>query len=191
MSNEQLQVDWGSVRRRIDRALQALDANLRDGDQDVGRVLRERASALAKPRAAGEAPGSEYLVFRVGRNACAVEARYVAGVSPLDGMSPLPGAVLPIAGVIAWRGSLITLLAAHAALGLTEPETRPRFALILVRDGGFVAIAAADVDGVRRVPFDSIRPLALDSGASAALVTGATPDAVVILNAPALARLHL
>jgi len=162
------------------------------GTVDVRALLEERARVLARPVAsplAGDA--LELMTFALANEVYAVESRYVAAVFQLIALSPLPGAEPPVFGVTAWRGELLTILDLRAALGLSVTtlndlsrvivlgEARPAFGVLVDAVRELVTLPASEV----RDPPEGV-------AAKREYLRGVTAEAVLVLDAGVLLRLH-
>jgi len=152
-------------------------------------ILVERARTLARPL--GDALGARddaltlaALVVRVGASTYAVPLAEVVEILPAGRIAPLPGASSPVVGVVAWRGRVLAVRALHASVG-GATDARP---VVVVGDAR--TPLALVVDAV-----DEIRPLGAvaatdneSTDASTAPTIGVTPDAIAVLDVPALRR---
>jgi purine-binding chemotaxis protein CheW len=171
---------------------QALSGGTEVAPERVRLVLEARARALARP--VGSPPAAdrlEVLAFVLAKERYAIESRYVVEVFRLKEFSPLPGAQRPVFGVTAWRGELLTILDLRAALGLSVAalddlsrvivvgEARPAFGFLADAVQELVTLAAADV----REPPEGV-------AAHREYLRGVTVDAVLVLDAVKLLRIH-
>jgi purine-binding chemotaxis protein CheW len=160
--------------------------------EQVRAVLEERARALARPvGTAAPIDELEAVTFALANERYAIESRYVFEVFRLEDLSPLPGAEPPVFGVTAWRGELLTILDLRGALGLSVTalhdlsrvivlgEERPAFGILADAVHELVTLPAAQV----REPPEGV-------AAKREYLRGVTADAVLVLDAEQLLRIH-
>jgi len=73
------------------------------------------------------------ITFTAGDGRYAAPVEEVAGLLDADRLAPLPGQDLPMAGVIAFRGSVVPVLDLASALGAEESSAAPAYAVVLER----------------------------------------------------------
>lgn len=155
-------------------------------------VLEERARRLARPVDPPPAADTvSVITFGLANETYAVEARYVLQVFRLTGLAPLPGAQTMVSGVTSWRGGLLTVLDLRPALGVSVAALSDLSRVIVMGDQrlAFGILADAVLDLVT-VPRAAIRTPPAGVAASRDLLRGVTGDAVLVLDAEALLRLH-
>lgn len=153
-------------------------------------LLAERARQLARPLddidAAGAVGTSSLLVVKLGDERVGIALDHITEVHRAILLTPIPGARLPVVGVIAWRGRVLTVLdIAHsrrAPLAMTD-TTR---ILVLGRHNASFGIVADDVEDVQGLNTQDVVPVEDVSPARRAFVLGVTADALVVLDAAAL-----
>jgi len=152
------------------------------------KVLAARARELAAPVSRAEdTAGRPFLVLRLGGNRYALAAGSVREVFRLAGLTPLPGAEPPVAGLTLWRGRLLTLLDARRALGLSIDALNDLGRVVVLGEGrGAVGLLVDAVEGVEDVPVGALRP----PPEGGRLVEGLTRAGLVVLDAAAVARLN-
>lgn len=153
-------------------------------------ILHARALALAVP-AEGEPFGDtvDVLTFRLGRETCAVDMRFLHGVMRLKELAVMPGSPPEVAGLSLWRGLLLPVVDVAAPLGLA-PEGLDDRAWLLVVGGQAptLALLTGLPSGVARVREAEI--VKEEAGATPTpLVKGITREAVVVLDPTALMEL--
>ena len=79
MKEDRPRIDWQEVYARLDRARQAVEAGGQTPPEEVQRILRERAEALARPPEEKSLPSAplECLVFSLGGDRCGIETAHV------------------------------------------------------------------------------------------------------------------
>lgn len=184
-------LEWAETRRRVDAAGRALAGETAMSSEQVGRVLEERARALARPVAVPPAGETlEVITFRLVNETYAIESRHVMAVFRLTDLSPLPGAAPPVFGVTAWRGELLTILDLRAALGLSATALNDlSWVIVLGEDRPTVGILADAVLELIPLPASEVRALPDPVAAQRDLLRGVTADAVLVLAGERIVRL--
>ena len=185
-------VDWAEVRSRMEAAGRTLSGATSTAPEQVRAVLEERARALARPMGTpARIDEIEAVTFALANERYAIESQYVFEVFRLEDLSPLPGAKPPVFGVTAWRGELLTILDLREALGLSVTglndlsrmivlgEERPAFGILADAVHGLVTLPAAQV----REPPEGV-------AAKREYLRGVTADAMLVLDAEQLLRIH-
>ena len=182
-------VDWAEIRRRVDAAGRtgAGDATA----EHVRRVLDQRARELARPIAAPAAGQRlEAVTFALANERYAIESRYVVEVFRLRELTPLPGATLPVFGVTAWRGDLLTILDLRTVLGLPVSALNDLSrVLVLGLDRAAFGVLADGVHDLVALSASDIREPPAGAAGKRDYSRGMTPDAVLVLDGERLLRL--
>lgn len=160
---------------------------LPDAD-DARAVLKARARALARP-AAAVTPSARrsMVVFSLGDERYALETRYVAAVSRMAEVCPLPGAAAHVLGLTSVQGELLVVFDLRVLMGIAcAPPTDATRMMVL---GGQRAEFAIIADAVHDVhPQDErdlfSRPAAADG--ERAYLLGVTSEAVTVFDGSAL-----
>lgn len=148
-------------------------------------ILAERARILALPRDRGasvtDAALLGVLVFFVGEERLAIALSSIVAIIRAGEVTPLPRAIAPVFGVTAWRGRPLTVLALDGKSGGEGPRQ-----LIVLGDErrAAVGLLADAVDETRFIAQSTLSPA--PAGRRAALATGMTDDALLVLDATAL-----
>jgi purine-binding chemotaxis protein CheW len=179
--------DWNALRARLARSVETRES---DHERDE-RVLRERAAALARPRAevSPAAPDSlEVLTFQAGREAYAVATEWVVQALPMPPLTSVPGVPNHVAGIVPFRGAALAVLDLRSLLGL--PVAR------LAEPGALVALAGPEMEfallvdaigAVRGYPRHALQAsLPGLERLRAGCLLGVAPDRTAILDAGAL-----
>src|SRR5207237_8924018 len=96
-------------------------------------VLEARARVLARAVVeVARAAGRLVLLFTLGGEQLALEARWLMGVTKLLTLAPLPGAEAPVRGVTVWQGELLTVLDIRALLGIPTLALSDMNALLVI-----------------------------------------------------------
>ncbi len=156
---------------------------------DVQRILRERAEALAAvPRGDDHVESRSMIVLGVGDERYAIDIGMVREIAAIDTITPVPAVAAHWLGLVNVRGELFPVLDLRRYLGL--PEWTGNAARWMVVVGGVhapVVLAVDEVHSVRSIPVADIGPsLAAADGANPAAQVGLTKDFVVILDVDAI-----
>lgn len=123
-------------------------------DQEVRRILGERARKLAVPEAEPVAAGIiEVLRFQLAYQEYALEMRYVKEVILTGEITPVPGAPPFISGICAARGRIISLVDLRVLLSLPEKGLTDLNRVIVITDGRVTfGILADNITGTGTIP---------------------------------------
>ena len=87
-------------------------------NRDVRRILRERASQLARlPKEETDEETIDVVVIGLESGLFGIETAYVSEVQPLGPLTPIPGIMSLWAGLVNLRGHMVPVLDLGAALG--------------------------------------------------------------------------
>lgn len=160
--------------------------------EEVERILRERAEALAKPREEARAPADllEILVFSLAGERYGLETAHVLAVVPLRGLTPVPSTPSWILGLVNHRGRALPVFDLRRLLELTGQGNTDGGRLVAVQAGGMTfGIFADGVAGTIRLGADEVAPPpVILAGDRRALVRGVTREMVAVLDLEAFAR---
>lgn len=153
-------------------------------------VLKARAQALAQGMRHIDLSTDrvDMLIFTAGKEAFAVEARYVREVVPLEELTSVPCTPPFVAGIVNVRGQILSVLDLQVFLRLPTRGFVDRNTVIVLRDEGMeFGVLVVEVQGVRSVAAGeiqtSIRPV---SEFADAFLRGVLGDGVVVLDAARL-----
>ena len=169
-------VDFDALRERL------AEARVR-AEQGARAVLERRARALARPVANRSATATadaalELLVLRRADAAFGLPLDHVLDVVRAGAFTALPGAVLPVSGLLPWRGRLLTVI------DLARTDARPARVVVVQSDASVIGVAADAVDDIRTVVAADIH--VMSDGRS--IVRGDAADALSLLDPALLAR---
>jgi purine-binding chemotaxis protein CheW len=184
-------VNWDDLRRRLARVQAVLDGRVRYSPERSREILEARARELARPPAAAVfADAAPIVVFTLGDEKYALEARHVREVVRLSEYTPLPGAPAVLVGVVNLRGDILAVFDLRSFLGAAARD-RGEQARVLVMGGdraefGVLADAA---DEVRLLRLDEVLPPpATNAGARSGYIRGVTREALIVIDGAALLR---
>lgn len=154
------------------------------------RILEERARRLAAvpPTPASPANTLELVIFTLGKERYALEARHVREVRRVPEFTPLPGAPAHLLGVINLRGHIVPLFGLHEFLRLPARQAADQARiLVLGADDIDLAVLVDSVADVVRLPLEQLLepPASLDGNLRPCL-RGVTADALIVFEGRAL-----
>jgi purine-binding chemotaxis protein CheW len=159
-------------------------------DDDITRILRERAARLARPEAPAVTPADtlELLEFGLAGERYAVETRFVSEVHALRDLTPLPGTPAFIRGIVNLRGRILPVYDLKKFFGLPEQGLTDLHRIIVADGGDFeIGLLADVVTGVCEIsPAALSPPLPTLSAIAAEYLRGVSEDRLAVLD---LARL--
>jgi purine-binding chemotaxis protein CheW len=184
-------IDWTTVKQRLRDSESATGGASTGAPEALAAVLRERARRLAarKPAsAAAEAAAAvPVLVFRLGREAYAVDLRRVAQGMPLANCTPVPGAPAALLGVINLSGAICSVVDLASLLGLAEGDRGVGHVMLVRRGGHVIGFRVDRFEKIERIANESLRRTSRDGGpSSAAHVRGVTAEGVIVLDVSSL-----
>ena len=154
-------------------------------DTSRAREMRRRANALAQPLP--QADTSEQLPiieFTLGSEHYAIDLAYVGEVRELSNLTSLPGTPQHIAGVIAVRGRIVSVMDLKLLFDLSQTALTGREQVIILhQDSMEFGLLVDKVTGVRNLPTAQIHPpLPTLHGAGARYVHGVTASSLIVLD---------
>jgi len=159
--------------------------------EEVKRILRERAEALAKPMEEARTPAEplELLVFSLAGERYGIETAHVLEVVPLRGLTSVPCTPPFLLGVVNHRGRILPVLDLRRLFELAGQGIAKGGRVVAVAVGGMAfGIFADAVAGSVRLGADEVAPppvsLARDRQA---FIRGITGGMVAVLDLEALA----
>lgn len=177
-------LDWQAAHRDLARFKANVDAAQNPPPERVRQVLRERAAALAKPRAeARPAAVARLIIFSRRGHRWAVDASQVREVIELPSLTPLPGVPATYLGLIHHRGEVYPVVDIGVPFGITAGEGGKHAQALIVDDNGTaVAIAADAIEGHAMIDAASIAEMTPEAATHPAL-QGLTPDLATVFDA--------
>ena len=182
--------DWPAAAERLSRAAELL-ADSAGTDADASRrVLEERARNLA--RATRDATIREdvlsVVVFTLGAERYALEARWLREILRTAEVTPVPGLPDYLVGVANLRGEILAVVDPRRLFGIDAADAAARPRVIVIGEAfAEFGLLADEVDEVTAIPSADVDPASLSAaGPGRELIRGITRDAVVVLDAAAL-----
>jgi purine-binding chemotaxis protein CheW len=180
-------IDWAVVRARVDAAQAAGEQAWTPGADETGRILRERALALAaEPGAIQDlAESIEVVEFSLAHERYAVESAYVREVYPLENLTPLPCTPAFVLGIVNLRGEIVSVIDLRKFFDLAQTGLPDLNKVIVLESGNMVfGILADAIFGVRRLALAEIQPpLPTLTGIREKYLNGITAERMVVLDA--------
>jgi purine-binding chemotaxis protein CheW len=191
-SNEQRSsIDWARVRERLARSAAALEPHEPAGEQ-ARATLDQRARALAQPLSdrTEVGDGLKLVVFSLGTERYAIEARYVREAVRVNEVAPIPGAADLFLGLVNLRGDILPIADLRRLFGIghTTPEEA---SWVLILGEAFADLGAAVTEFHETVELPA--PSLLTStdfapGQPSDLRLGVTETALIVIDGAALLK---
>ena len=180
-------VDWGEVKRRIEAAQAALQQGFTPTPEEQKRILKVRASALARAPIGEDITTAriEVVEFLLAYERYGLELLYVREVYPLKELTSLPCTPPFVVGIINVRGRLLSVLDIKNFFDLPAKGLTDLNKVIIVHDPSMeFGILADALLGVRSIPIEEIQAsLPTLTGIREEYLKGVTKDRLVILDA--------
>lgn len=184
--------DWQEAYARLERARRALEAGAERPPEEVARILRERAAALARPLEEAVPPAEvvELLVFSLAGERYGIETAHVLEVVPLRELTPVPCTPPFVLGVVNHRGRILPVLDFRRLLELAADGVAEGSRVVAAEAGGMTFGVYADaVAGTVRVGAHEVGPPPLTLAADRRTwIRGVTGEMVAVLDLDAVAR---
>ena len=152
-----------------------------------GRILHERAAALAREYVGGEERGDliECTVFQLGSERYAIESHLIREVVACGGYTPLPCVSLHVAGVMNLRGRILALVDLQRLLELPGDASDVRGAVLVLAHGGmeFGVIVHAIEGNMRIAPPSPGNDFPSLAWAGGTYLRGVTSERLILLDA--------
>lgn len=179
-------IDWDEVHRRLESAQAAIDHGANPAPEEKRRILKERASLLAREpeKEADEGERLDVLEFAVAGERYAVAAKYITEVYPLKKLTPLPGTASFVLGITSVRGRILPVIDIKKLLDLPEKGLAELDKAIVVKsDGMEIGIRADSIAGISFIPRRDIQPpLPALTGIREKYLAGITGERLIILD---------
>lgn len=180
-------IDWAEVRARLDTAQAAGEQAWMPGADETGRILRDRARALAvePDRTQTLAQSIEVVEFLLAHERYAVESSSVREVYPLENLTPLPCTPAFVLGIVNLRGEIVSVIDLRKFFDLPQTGLPDLNKVIVLESVDMVfGILADAILGVRRIALADIQPsLPTLTGIREKYLKGITPERTVVLDA--------
>lgn len=183
-------IDWRRIERRMDAARIAIERIWEPAPEEVRRILKARAQALARapePEEAGDAH-IEVVEFTLAHERYAIESHCVKEVYPLDNLTPLPCTPAFVLGIVNLHGEILSVIDIKKFFDLPEKGLTDLNKVIVLQSADMAfGILADAIIGTRRIPIVDIQPsLPTLTGIREKYLKGVTSGHTVILDAEKL-----
>ena len=180
-------IDWAEVRARLEAVQAAGERAWTPGADETGRILHDRALALAaEPAGMQDLDQSiEVVEFLLAHERYAVETCHVREVYPLENLTPLPCTPAFVLGIVNLRGEIVSVIDLRKFFDLPQTGLPDLNKVIVLESGDMVFGILADVIlGVRRIALAEIQSsLPTLTGIREKYLKGITPGRTVVLDA--------
>ena len=180
-------IDWSAIQRRLETAQAALEQGLTPTPEEQKRILKARASALARAPKGEDTTTAriEVVEFLLAYERYGLELPYVREVYPLKELTSLPCTPPFVVGIINVRGRLLSVLDIKNFFDLPAKGLTDLNKVIIVHDPSMeFGILADALLGVRSIPIEEIQAsLPTLTGIREEYLKGVTKDRLVILDA--------
>jgi len=185
-------VNWQAAYSRLEQTRRTLEAGESPLPEEVKRILRDRAQALAKPLAEVRTAAEvlDLLVFSLPGERYGIETSHVLEVICLRELTPVPCTPPVILGVVNHHGRILPVLDLRRLFTLPGQGVTEGGRVVAVEAGGMTfGIFADAVVGTIQVAAHEIAhaPMTLSTGRQAC-IRGITGEMIAILDLEALAR---
>ncbi len=191
MSRPAPALNWQEAQARLERVRRALDSGDARSPEEIARILRARARALARPQeqAAPDEETLTLLVFSLVAERFGIEAGAVREVISVRELIPVPGTPASILGLLQYQGRILAVVDLGRVLALSgERETAPRYCVWVEAGPLTFGIATEQIEGVRAVPARTVATAAGLAARRQAATRGMTDDFITVLDLDTLAR---
>ena len=183
-------IDWHLARERLARAIRTTEERYTPTAERAIEILQERARKLAQPIEHKNADGGEIamVVFSVGQERYAVEARLVREIVRGVDVTPLPETPAFVVGAAKLRGEIHSIFDIRSLLGTSGSS--PASSVFVVALGNRrieFGILADEVHEIMELsPAEILPPPLLKDAEESRHVRGVTKDALVVLDSAVL-----
>ena len=163
-----------------------------NADEDIERVLAERARLLARPLEDPDATAAdEVVVLEAGGERYAIDLTSVERIHPVEAVTPLPGLRPPWAGLVSLRGEVLPALDLAAYLGrppafAASGPSAPAASAIVASGGLRVALLSEAPVVLAVRPRGRLTAPLGEFPAPSGVVLGVTGDLLTVLDVPTI-----
>ncbi len=160
--------------------------------EEIKRVLKARAQALAKPleKTAGPTEALELLVCSVSGERYGIKTEYVREVVRTQQMTPVPCTPPFIAGIANYRGLVLAVLDLRRLFDLPGDGMPERSRIVVVEGGGktFGIMTDAIAEVIKVGMHELARPPATLARERQAFIQGVTDKMIAVMDIDAIAQ---
>lgn len=110
LGNDAREFDWDEARQRIAQAVSSL-TTVEETPEVVAGLLEQRTTQLAQViEKADLGEQVDLVLVRLGREVYGLEAQYVSDMRPVERITRVPRVPAWVAGIVNWRGHVISVL---------------------------------------------------------------------------------
>jgi len=186
-NTKRVAIDWVEVRARLDAAQAAGEQAWTPGADETGRILRERALALAAEPARTQAldQSIEVMEFLLAHERYAIESSHLREVFPLENLTPLPCTPAFVLGIVNLRGEIVSVIDLRKFFDLAQTGLPDLNKVMVIESANMTfGILADAILGVRRIALAEIQPaLPTLTGIRERYLKGITAERIVVLDA--------
>jgi purine-binding chemotaxis protein CheW len=186
-------IDWGAVKQRLAAVDTALRQDFAPAPETRREILQARARSLARqpePEATQDAH-IEILEFALAGERYAIDLRFVHEVYVLKELTPLPCAPDFVAGIVAVRGRILSVIDLKKFFGLPDKGLTDLNKIIVLREPHKstaetmeFGLLADHIVGVRELPLAEMQPpLPTLTSMRADYLKGVTVERLAVLDA--------
>jgi len=185
-------VNWQAAYSRMEQTRRTLETGGSLPPEEVKRILRDRAQALARPLAEVRTPAEvlHLLGFSRAGERYGIETAYVLEVIPLRELTPVPCAPPFVLGVVNHRGRILPVLDLQRLFKLPGQGVTGGGRVVAVEAGRMTfGIFADAVTGTIRIGAHEVSPPPVTvTGDHQAFIRGVTGEMIAVLDLEGLAR---
>jgi purine-binding chemotaxis protein CheW len=186
-------IDWGMVKQRLAAVDTALRQDFAPAPETRREILQARARSLARQPEPEAAPDAhiEILEFALAGERYAIDLRFVHEVYVLKELTPLPCTPDFVAGIVAVRGRILSVIDLKKFFGLPDKRLTDLNKIIVLRElykhtaeTMEFGLLADHIVGVRELPLAEMQPpLPTLAGVRADYLKGVTVERLAVLDA--------
>lgn len=179
--------DWKEIYRRVEYARQTIEKGETPTAEEKKRILKERATALAKetPEEVRAGTQIEVVEFLLAQETYGVESSYVREIYPLKEITPVPCTPAFVLGIISVRGQMLSVIDIKKFFDLPEKGLTDLNKVIILHNAEMeFGILADNILGVRTIEVASLQPsLPTFTGIREEYLRGVTKNRNIVLDA--------
>ncbi len=188
--DEKYTMDWDAIHERLKASHQLLEREGAPDAETTRRVLKERASELAKEPMLTDDPKDAIVVveFLLGKEKYAFELSFIREIYPLKNLTNIPCTPNFVVGIINVRGQMISVVDLKPLFELADHDlTHDHKAILLQHDTMVFGILADEIIGTQQINKSDIQEsLPTLSGVREAYLKGITTEGIAVLDAQRL-----